>query len=181
MPEGISFVAIFDWVKNVSSFLVAFTAIIAFIKPLREWLIRKIRIWAGYAENEARDKETVALLEKKEQRLEEKIVDNENRFADMMAVVIGRLDSIDGRLNGMDTKLIAMQEKQFRTEDFEKRELRAQIVDIYYNYLPTKKIPAKKKKVLCEKYEMYVDQYHGNSWVEGVFQEIMNTWETVED
>lgn len=169
MPEGIAFVQIFDWVKNVSSFLVAIAAIIAFIKPLRMWLIGKVRSWAGYEENCARYKETIALLEAKESRL-----------ADSITMLIKRFDETDKRFDKIETQLIGIQQCQNRTEDFEKKRLRSNILNIYRTFREIGKIPEYKEKELVEDFKKYSEDYNGNGYVLEVFQRTRN-WQVVDE
>ena len=57
--------------------------------------------------------------------------------------------------------------------------LRKELVDIYYKFLPYKKIPAYIKKTFMRLYEDYHLQ-GGNSFIEGVYKEVIS-WETVDD
>lgn len=57
--------------------------------------------------------------------------------------------------------------------------LRKELVDIYYKFLPYKKIPAYIKKTFMRLYEDYHLQ-GGNSFIEEVYKEVIS-WETVDD
>lgn len=149
--EASTFGVVFEWVKNVSSFLIAITAIIAFIKPLRKWLIDKLRRWAGYNETMKQDEKITALLSK-------------------MSV----------RFDKIDDKLIEMQAFQVRTEDFEKKRLRSNILNIYRNFRDQKKIPDYKEKELIEDFTKYSKEYSGNGYVLDVYQKT-RSWEVVDE
>lgn len=57
--------------------------------------------------------------------------------------------------------------------------LRKELVDIYYKFLPYKKIPVYTKKTFMRLYEDYHLQ-GGNSFIEEVYKEVIS-WETVDD
>ena len=57
--------------------------------------------------------------------------------------------------------------------------LRKELVDIYYKFLPYKKIPVYTKKTFMRLYEDYHLQ-GGNSFIEEVHKEVIS-WETVDD
>lgn len=57
--------------------------------------------------------------------------------------------------------------------------LRKELVDIYYKFLPYKKIPVYTKKTFMRLYEDYHFQ-GGNSFIEEVYKEVIS-WETVDD
>ena len=57
--------------------------------------------------------------------------------------------------------------------------LRKELVDIYYKFLPYKKIPVYIKKTFMRLYEDYHLQ-GGNSFIEEVYKEVIS-WETVDD
>lgn len=94
MPEGIAFVQIFDWVKNVSSFIVALTAIIAFIKPLRTWLVKKVRHWASADENRNRDEKIESMIDDLQAKLDTIIEQQEH-------MVVCDLDLLRSNINHM--------------------------------------------------------------------------------
>ena len=57
--------------------------------------------------------------------------------------------------------------------------LRKELVDIYYKFLPYKKIPVYTKKTFMRLYEDYHLQ-GGNSFIEEVYKEVIS-WETVDN
>ena len=170
IPEGFDF-----WVflKNISANIGSITVIAGFIfalvKPLRIKIINQIRKWAGCEENCERDKETIELLESKESQL-----------ADSIAMLIGRFDETDKRLDKIEAQLIGIQQCQNRTEDFEKKRLRSNILNIYRTFREIGKIPEYKEKELVEDFKKYSEDYNGNGYVLEVFQRT-RSWQVVDE
>lgn len=68
--------------------------------------------------------------------------------------------------------------KKFRNFELANQNLlRSQIVDIYYSYKKTKKIPFYQKEVVNECHEAYAKN-GGNSFVEDLVKEI-NSWDVI--
>lgn len=149
-------VEVFESIKTVGSILSAAMVIISFagviIKPIRKWIVRKIKDVADVEES------TQELTEVKE--------------------LIVKLDtSIGDRLTKMEARIDEQAHQLSASMEADKAALANTIKHIYMKYCDTKKLPLREKETLVVLHKAYKG-VHGNTFIDELYAEMMS-WETI--
>lgn len=88
-----------------------------------------------------------------------------------------KVDHLGNRVNALEDTI---NQRLCNLEKARKQDLRVQIKDIYYRYLPLKLIPVNELKTLDYAYDLYHNTYKGNSYIADLYVQ-MHAWEVVPD
>lgn len=165
--EGMNFL---DLLKYTAAIIGAITTISGFLfmvsKKIRGTIKSKVRNWSGYEENCDRDEQT-------RKEFEETLDKYRLEFESMKEFFVQKLDQIQTDFVKMNNELLEMNNKLMRTEDLEKKQLRAIITGTYYEYADKQSLPFYIHKELVETYAKYKDEYGGNSHATVLYDEMM--------
>jgi hypothetical protein len=158
MPEGFD---VWDFLKNIATNVGSITAISAFlfaiVKPLRKWIISKIKKLAGHDENVLRDNGLEAMFQ--ELTME---------FRNTAKEQCEKIDQIQEQQN-------VMLEKQECLIQCNVDLLRSDINKLYFKYLPAMKLPIFEKENLIKMYTSY-KKFGGNTYVDAIYKDMLH-WE----
>lgn len=112
-------------------------------------------------------------IEKRFDTVEEKNISQEEQ----LQKINDKVDHLNVRVNTLDDTI---NQRLCNLEQARKQDLRVQIKDIYYKYLPLKLIPVSELKTLDYAYDLYHNTYNGNSYIADLYEQ-MHTWEVVQD
>ena len=91
-----------------------------------------------------------------------------------------KLGQIDDDIFLIQNQIASLNERVEVEKKAMQAALRDRILNIYYKYLPLKEMPAYARQNLTLLKEIYIDNMHGNSFVQEVCDE-MSRWETLSD
>ena len=112
-------------------------------------------------------------MEKRFDAVEEKNISQEEQ----LQKINDKVDHLNVRVNTLDDTIT---KRLCNLEKARKQDLRVQIKDIYYKYLPLKLIPVSELKTVDYAYDLYHNTYNGNSYIADLYVQI-HAWEIVPD
>ena len=150
----------FDVVKNIGSLLTLILSGVSFAGIMTKFLHKRYdRMFDEHLEE----------IRKNDKKQAEEITE----IKDTLNNLATKVDSLETKV---DSKVDSLEKRFDVVENFNAEICRNAIKDIYYKYNKTQKIPLYERKMADSLYKIYSEQFHQNSYVQLLYQEICK-WE----